>query len=60
MMPYIYKNTEHFWRVHGEDIGMGILRGDKMKEKSFYGLTYYDGEPDVSITPKRKSIPLRT
>ena len=43
MMPYIYKNTEHFWKVHGGDIGMGILRGDKMKEKKLYGLTYYDG-----------------
>ena len=43
MMPYIYTNTEHFWKVHGGDIGMGILRGDKMKEKKLYGLTYYDG-----------------
>lgn len=43
MMPYIYKDTQHFWDVHGGDIGMGILRGDKMKEKKLYGLTYYDG-----------------
>ena len=43
MMPYIYKDTEHFWKVHGGDVGMGILRGDKMKEKKLYGLTYYDG-----------------
>ena len=43
MMPYIYKDTEHFWEVHGGEIGMGILRGDKMKEKKLYGLTYYDG-----------------
>lgn len=43
MMPYIYKDTEHFWKVHGGEVGMGILRGEKMKEKKLYGLTYYDG-----------------
>ena len=42
MMPYIYKNIQHFWDVHGGDIGMGILRGDAMKEQGLYGLTYYD------------------
>lgn len=43
MMPFIYKDTEHFWEVHGGDIGMEILRGDKMTGKGLYGLTYYDG-----------------
>lgn len=43
LMPYIYEDTEHFWKVHGGDIGMGLLRGDEMKEKGMYGLTYYDG-----------------
>lgn len=43
MMPYIYNDTEHFWEVHGGNIGMGILRGEEMKEKKLYGLTYYDG-----------------
>ncbi|MDD3252947.1 MAG: TRAP transporter substrate-binding protein [Lachnospiraceae bacterium] len=42
MMPYIYNDINHFWTVHGGDIGMGILRGDAMKEKGLYGLTYYD------------------
>ena len=41
-MPYIYQNTEHFRKVHGGDIGMGILRGDAMEEKGMYGLTFYD------------------
>lgn len=42
MMPYIYKDTEHFWKVHGGDIGMGILRGDDMAAVGLYGLTYFD------------------
>lgn len=41
-MPYIYQDVEHFWKVHGGDIGMGILRGKAMEEKGMYGLTYYD------------------
>ena len=41
-MPYIYQNTEHFWKVHGGEIGMGILRGKAMEEKGMYGLTFYD------------------
>lgn len=41
-MPYIYQDQEHFWKVHGGDIGMGILRGEAMEEKDMYGLTYYD------------------
>lgn len=41
-MPYIYQDIEHFWKVHGGDIGMGILRGKAMEEKGVYGLTYYD------------------
>lgn len=42
MMPYIYTDLEHFWKVHGGEIGMGILRGDAMKNVGLYGLTYYD------------------
>lgn len=41
-MPYIYQNKEHFWKVHGGEIGMGILRGKAMEEKGMYGLTFYD------------------
>lgn len=43
LMPYIYQNDEHFWKVHSGDIGMGILRGKQMKAREMYGLTYYDG-----------------
>lgn len=42
MMPYIYKDLEHFWAAHGGEVGMSILRGEQMKEKGLYGLTYYD------------------
>lgn len=41
-MPYIYRDTEHFRKVHGGDIGMEILRGKAMEEKGMYGLTFYD------------------
>ncbi len=41
-MPYIYQDTEHFRKVHGGDIGMGILRGKAMEDKGMYGLTFYD------------------
>lgn len=43
MMPFIYKDTEHFWKAHGGEVGMSILRGDNMQTKGLYGLTYYDG-----------------
>ena len=42
MMPYIYKDLNHFWAAHGGEVGMGILHGDEMAEKGLYGLTYYD------------------
>lgn len=42
MMPYIYQDLEHFWAVHGGEIGMEILRGSSMTDIGLYGLTYYD------------------
>lgn len=42
-MPYIYKNSEHFWQVHNGSIGRDLLRGEKMEALGMYGLTYYDG-----------------
>lgn len=42
MMPYIYKDLDHFWKVHGGEVGMNILRGDLMTDIGLYGLTYYD------------------
>ncbi len=43
VMPYIYEDTEHFRKVHGSEIGMGVLRGRSMEKLHMYGLTYYDG-----------------
>lgn len=43
LMPYIYQDDAHFWKVHSGEIGMGILRGKQMKEQNIYGLCYYDG-----------------
>ena len=40
MMPYIYTDLEHFWEVHGGEIGMNILRGEVMANAGLYGLTY--------------------
>lgn len=42
MMPYIYKDLDHFWKVHGGEVGMNILRGNLMTDIGLYGLTYYD------------------
>ncbi len=42
MMPFIYEDLEHFWAVHGGEVGMGILRGEEMEKVGLYGLTYYD------------------
>ena len=42
MMPYIYTDLDHFWKVHGGEIGMNILRGEAMANAGLYGLTYYD------------------
>ncbi len=42
-MPYIYKNSEHFWEVHNGPIGKELLRGHRIAEIGMFGLTYYDG-----------------
>lgn len=42
-MPYIYRNTEHFWKVHTGPIGEELLHSEEMTEQGMYGLTYYDG-----------------
>lgn len=43
MMPYVYRDDQHFWNVMGGEIGMGMLRGEEMQNAGFYGLTFYDG-----------------
>jgi len=43
MMPFIYRDDQHFWDVMGGSIGMDMLHSDEMKKSGFYGLTYYDG-----------------
>jgi len=42
-MPYIYRDSEHYWKVLNGDIGMGLLKSDKMLENNMFGLCYYDG-----------------
>lgn len=54
LMPYIYQDREHFWKVHGGEIGMGILRGKEMTEQKMYGLTYYDGGTRCFYNNKRE------
>lgn len=42
-MPYIYRDSDHYWRVLNGDIGMSLLKCDEIKDKGLYGLCYYDG-----------------
>lgn len=42
MMPFIYKDADHFWKVMSGDIGMNILQSEKLQEAGMYGLCYYD------------------
>ncbi len=42
MMPFIYKDLNHFWAAHGGEVGMNLLRGEEMAAAGLYGLTYYD------------------
>jgi len=38
-MPYIYRDTDHMWKVLNGEIGQYFL--DSMQEKGFIGLVYY-------------------
>lgn len=42
-MPYIYKDQEHFEKVHDGRIGTELLHSEELKALNMYGLTYYDG-----------------
>ncbi len=49
--PYIYRDSEHFWRVLNSEVGKKIL--DKMRDKGFVGLCYYDAGARSFYTTKR-------
>lgn len=42
VMPYLYQDKEHFWKVLEGEIGSTLLQGKNMQEQQMYGLTYYD------------------
>lgn len=54
MMPYVYRDDQHFWNVMGGDIGLGMLRGSDMVKTGFYGLTFYDGGTRNFYNSKRE------
>jgi tripartite ATP-independent transporter DctP family solute receptor len=41
-MPYIYRDSEHYWKVLNGDVGMNLLKSNKMLDNNMYGLCYYD------------------
>ena len=41
-MPFIYKDTQHFWDAHST-IGMEMMQSEEMQAAGLYGLTFYDG-----------------
>ncbi len=58
-MPFIYQDMDHFWKVHGGEIGMGILRGKAIEEKGMYGLTFYDAGTRCFYNSKRPMESIR-
>ena len=51
-LPYIYKSSEHMWRVLNSDIGDYFLEG--VGEAGFIGLTYYDAGARNFYNSKRE------
>lgn len=39
-LPYVFRDSDHFWRVLDSDLGMALLR--KGESKNLRGLCYYD------------------
>ena len=39
-LPYLFRDTDHFWKVADSEIGRGLLH--KGIERNMYGLCYYD------------------
>jgi len=50
-LPYLYKNSEHMWKVLESDIGDYFL--NKMSEKGYYGLTWFDAGARSFYTNKK-------
>lgn len=41
--PFLYLNSDHYWKVLDGDIGTGIRSGEGMINNNLMGLAYYDG-----------------
>lgn len=40
-VPYLFKDSKHYWKVLNGDLGMEIMNG--LEEKGLKGIVYYDG-----------------
>jgi len=54
-LPYIFRNSDHYWRVLNGDIGKGLLA--KGESKFLHGLCYYDAGSRNFYT---KKTPIQT
>ncbi len=52
-MPFIYKDTQHFWDAYGT-IGMEMMKSEEMQKAGLYGLTFYDGGARNFYNSKRE------
>lgn len=52
-MPFIYKDTQHFWDAYGT-IGMEMMKSEQMQKAGLYGLTFYDGGARDFYNSKRE------
>ncbi len=52
-MPFIYKDTQHFWDAYGT-IGMEMMKSEEMQQAGLYGLTFYDGGARDFYNSKRE------
>lgn len=57
LLPYLYKNSDHMWRVLNSDIGQGMLDDIEKSGSGLVGLCYYDGGArNFYITKPVKSV----
>ncbi|MCR5217481.1 TRAP transporter substrate-binding protein DctP, partial [Treponema sp.] len=55
--PYLYKNSEHMWKVLNGDIGQTILGGIESSGSGLVGLCYYDaGSRNFYVTKPVYSV----
>ncbi len=52
-MPFIYKDTKHFWDAYGT-IGMEMMKSEEMQQAGLFGLTFYDGGARNFYNSKRE------